>query len=386
MPHPKFQVHKDGPKRYRVEVPKSLSSDRPRRRRRRFFSTLEAAEAFLRSFKTQLRDLGTSHPMLKPIDTHDADEAIRILKRHAIKHGIRRPKLRDIADEWVDRWNEQNRSVSLGKLFDQYLETRSQITQKHQQSLRYTKERFHRLHTRKVSTLTKDDIDDALWKLPPASFNAHLNRVRSVLTFGQKHGYLTKNPASLVEPIKRPRQSVKILPVETVELMLRTAQAHTPELLPFLCVSLFTGARREETSKLLWDDFNLPDKKLIVRAEISKTNQHRSIDLSDNLIAWLDTFNRKNGKRVMANFTSETLVYSRSKLWELMRNSDSSLPKHPPHNALRHCYVSHYLSLHGPESIWSLTIQAGHTSQVMFRHYLNIVSRADAERYWSIRP
>ena len=294
--------------------------------------------------------------------------------------------LRDIVDEWIDRWNEQNRSVSLRHLFDLYLETRKHDSVKHQQSLRYTKERFQKLHTRKVTTLTKDDIDDALWKLPPASYNAHLRRMRSVLTFGQKHGYLSKNPALLVESIKRPRQSVKILPVEQVESMLRAAQANVPTLLPFLCVSLFTGARSEEISKLLWSDFNLPDRKLIIRAEISKTNQHRPIDLSDNLIAWLETFKRQEGRRVMAGWTRSTLSAARSKVWEIMREAQPSLLKHPPHNALRHCWVSHYLSKHGPESIWSLTIQAGHSSQVMFRHYLNIVSKADAEKYWSIKP
>jgi hypothetical protein len=202
MPHPKFQVHKDGPKRYRVEICKALSSDHPPRRRRHIFSTLEAAEKFLRSFKAQLRDLGTSHKILKPIDSYDAHEAIQRLKRHAIKHSIRRPKLLDLADEWIDRWHEQHRSISLGRLFDQYIETRSQDTQKYQQSLRYTKERMSRLHARKVSTLTKDEIEDAFWKLGPSSFNAHIRRVRSVLTFGQKHGYLKTNPAVLVQQIK----------------------------------------------------------------------------------------------------------------------------------------------------------------------------------------
>ena len=250
--------------------------------------------------------------------------------------------------------------------------------------MRYTKERFTRLHTRKVSTLTKDDIDDALWKLPPASFNAHLRRVRSVLTFGQKHGYLSRNPALLVDSIKRPRQSVKILPVETVELMLRTAQANVPEVLPFLCVSLFTGARPEETSKLLWSDFNLPDKKLIIRPEISKTNRHRPIDLSDNAVAWLETFKRQSNRRVMAGWTRATLSAARSKVWETMRQAQPTLPKHPPHNVLRHCWVSHYLCLHG--SIDKLLLQSGHSRAVMFDHYLNIVPKADAERYWSIRP
>jgi hypothetical protein len=159
MPRPKFQVHKDGPRRYRVEIPKLLSVDR--KRKRHFFPTLEHAESFLRSFKTQLRDLGTSVRILKPVDAIDANEAIQLLKRHAIKHSIRRPKLRDIADEWIDRWHDQHRSVSLAKLFDEFLETRSQDSQKHQQSLRYTKERLQRLHARKVSTLTKEEIEDA---------------------------------------------------------------------------------------------------------------------------------------------------------------------------------------------------------------------------------
>ena len=176
---PNSKSHKDGRGRYGVNIPKSLSSDRPRRRRRRFFSTLEEAEAFVRSFKSQLRDLGTSFRILKPLDSADADEAIQALRRHAIKHGIRRPRLRDIADEWIDRWNEQNRSVSLRHLFDQYLETRKHDSTKHQQSLRYTKERMQRLHTRKVSTLTKDDIEDAFWKLAASQFQCPFATGRS---------------------------------------------------------------------------------------------------------------------------------------------------------------------------------------------------------------
>jgi hypothetical protein len=116
MPHPKLQIHKDYRGRYEVNIPKSLSSDRPRRRRRRFFSTHDEAEAFVKSFKSQLRDLGTSFRILKPLDSADADEAIKALRRHPIKHGIRRQRLRDIVDEWIDRWNEQNRSVSLRHL------------------------------------------------------------------------------------------------------------------------------------------------------------------------------------------------------------------------------------------------------------------------------
>jgi hypothetical protein len=70
MPHPKLQIHKDYRGRYEVNIPKSLSSDRPRRRRRRFFSTHDEAEAFVRSFKSQLRDLGTSFRILMSSDSY----------------------------------------------------------------------------------------------------------------------------------------------------------------------------------------------------------------------------------------------------------------------------------------------------------------------------
>jgi integrase len=376
MPRPKFQVHKDGPARYRVEVPKSLSADR--KRRRHFFPTAEQAKSFLRAFQAQLRDLGSSVRILKPVDSIDANEAIQLLKRHAVEHGLRRPKLRDLAEEWIDRWQEQHRSVSLAKLFEEYLESRSEDSQKHQQG------RLQRLHARKVSTLTKEEIEDAFWKLPPASFNAHLRRVRSVLAFGVKHGYLSRDPALLVQQIKRPRQSVKILPVETVELMFRTAQASVAEVLPFLCVSLFTGARPEEISKLLGNDFNLEDKVPRIRPEISKTNRHRIINLSENLIAWLATFPRREGRRVMAGWTRAILGAARHRLWQLMREKQADLPRHAPHNALRHCCVSHYLCLHG--SIDQLLLQSGHSRAVMFEHYLNIVAKSDAEKYWNLRP
>ena len=118
-----------------------------------------------------------------------------------------------------------------------------------------------------------------------------------VLTFGMKHGYLSrKSRSSWLSRSNVQDSPSRFFRLKTVELMLRTAQASVPEVLPFLCVSLFTGARPEETSKLLWSDFNLPDKKLIIRPEISKTNRHRPIDLSDNAVAWLETFKRQEGQ------------------------------------------------------------------------------------------
>jgi hypothetical protein len=204
MAKAKLLPHKDGNGYWRIEIPKSLSSDHPKRRRRHYFKTQAEAENFLKGFKRQQRVLGTSIRILRPAEVIDANAALNLLRTHCHEHEIRQPTLQDVAHAWIDNWNEQHRSISLEKLFNQFLETRSGDSQKHQQSLQYTKDRFKDFHKTKVSALTKEDVEDALWKLPPASYNAHLRRVKSVLNFGLKHGYLAKNPSLLVEPIKSP--------------------------------------------------------------------------------------------------------------------------------------------------------------------------------------
>jgi hypothetical protein len=76
---------------------------------------------------------------------------------------------------------------------------------------------------------------------------------------------------------------------------------------------------------LLWSDFNIEDKVLIIRPEISKTNRHRRIDISENLISWLQTFKRQPGRRVMAGWSRATLGAARNKLWQLMREKQADL-------------------------------------------------------------
>lgn len=96
MPRPKLLPYKDGPKRYRVEIPK-IPFQRQTEKKKHFFPTLEQSEPFLRAFKAQRRDLGTSVLILRPAESIDAASAIRLLRRHAEKHGIRQPNLPDVA-------------------------------------------------------------------------------------------------------------------------------------------------------------------------------------------------------------------------------------------------------------------------------------------------
>lgn len=87
----------------------------------------------------------------------------------------------------------------------------------------------------------------------------------------------------------------------------------------------------------------------------------------------------------MAGWTRATLGAARNKVWALMREEQPELGNHAPHNVLRHCHDSYWLSVNNGNTAL-LALQSGHSGDVMFKHYLNIVSKADAEKYWNLKP
>lgn len=54
-----------------------------------------------------------------------------------------------------------------------------------------------------------------------------------------------------------------------------------------------------------------------------------------------------------------------------------------PHNVTRHSYVSHAVMLHGAKDV---AMRAGHSEDMLFRHYRALVTRQQAEAYFAIRP
>ena len=60
-------------------------------------------------------------------------------------------------------------------------------------------------------------------------------------------------------------------------------------------------------------------------------------------------------------------------------------PKCPPKNCLRHSFVTYHVALYRDAGKTALLVS--HRNQdILFRHYLGIANRNDAERYFNIVP
>ncbi len=116
-----------------------------------------------------------------------------------------------------------------------------------------------------------------------ADVNRSLALLRAVLNFGLRAGWLARNPFSMTAGIVSTAQEVtrtRILSTDEQRRLLRACQdPFRQHIYPLVLVALDSGARHKELITLRWQDVDLANGKLVIRAENAKTNIEREIDL-----------------------------------------------------------------------------------------------------------
>jgi hypothetical protein len=137
-------------------------------------------------------------------------------------------------------------------------------------------------------------------------------------------------------------------------------------------LSAFSGLRREEI-RLDWCEVKLERNLIDLPFQKSKNRRRKLIEISSNLKEWLLPYVREGGS-----------VMPRKKLQLAFENAAKEVGIIPwPQNGLRHSFCYYSVSSKGFE--WT-SLQADHSIQMLRKHYWEVVSKEEAERYWSIAP
>jgi integrase len=164
---------------------------------------------------------------------------------------------------------------------------------------------------------------------------------------------------------------IEILTVDELSRLLRHA---TAELVSYLAIGAFAGLRRAELERLDWKEIDLDDGLIEIPASKAKSAQRRHVHILPNLSAWLRSYAKPSGKVTPTNY---------KKL--LKKARDAAGITQWPNNGLRHSYASYHLAQF--KSADSLALELGHSgTDIIFRHYREVVKPADAQRYWQILP
>lgn len=373
--------------KWRLNLPAAISPSG--KRERHLFEKHSEALAEANRLRQTFHDFGRSMKMLPASRLIEAIECWELLDKSAGGRSVSPGSLRNIVLREIKTQKERAKSCSLNSLFDQYLAKlqRDGRTEHYRKAFKWCRGYFREVLEEPVSDLKSKDIANAFEDLSSGERNANLRLVRAVINYGVKQGFLKFNPATQVEFVRREKIEVKPLANELVRGMLQDAATSDSrlELLPYLATGFFCGCREAELFKICWSDLFLPEKRLLIRASVSKTRNKRYIEILGHGVDWLQLYLSKLEKppqpeeRLMRAYTPSKLRDARLANWQAAGGTGTE-----PINSKRRTCASCHLALH--EDYDRLSRQLGHTSSQMSLQYAGGVTREQAVDFFSIRP
>jgi integrase len=352
-----------------LDVPPTLSSTG--KRQRLYFGTKEDAE-FELSVIRERRMFGEAR--LSPTQAYEAIQAIRLLEPLGVS-------LVAAVSGFIDMHNRRSASATFRTLFDQYLDSRSDYSPAYRKELRISRDKFAPLHDRMVSDLQPRDFEPLLDALPASARNACMRYLRAVFTFGIRRGFLSENPAKGLDFVRVKKKETEVFSPEQIQGMLDYSLESDLGLVPYFVFCAFAGVRADgegEISKLEWSDISLTEKSVTLRPEITKKNRRRSVDLSENALAWIMEYRNRGGKTdgPVVAYKDEALRNHRRKV-QHAAGVDKWIQA-----GLRHTFCSYHLAMH--ENVDRLVIQSGHENvETMWKSYYRVVTKASAGKFVS---
>jgi len=241
----------------------------------------------------------------------------------------------------------------------------------------------HRLNTfatdfgdSKLSEITLDDLRewvmDEDWK-PRTRIN-FLTKVSQLYGYAIRHKWADSNVAASIDRPMVDETTPEIYSLTEAEALLKHADKFG--LLPYVAIGLFAGVRSAEQMRLAGTAINFDNKAITIGADVAKKRGQRMIEMNPTLIAWLEPCKEalKNGP-----IYSDSRKFRKSKDQLLESVGFDWKP-----NALRHSFGSYHLAMY--QNIAQTADIMGNSTDIIHRHYKTLVGKAEAEKYWNLRP
>lgn len=209
--------------------------------------------------------------------------------------------------------------------------------------------------------------------LSPRTKLNRLESVRLLFSFSVKRGYLSTNPALAVEGFSDTsrHQPVKIHTPEQVGKLLRYWQNEDLNICRMLALRYFAGLRACEVQRMTEEDIKLDRGIIEVRAAVAKqtrSRRRRIVTIQPNLKRWLAL----GGEIPLTDFNT--------KMARVGKAADVEWTD----NVARHSFVSYHLAKF--QNAGRTALEAGHTEQMTFGNYRELVTAEEAEKFWAIHP
>ena len=225
--------------------------------------------------------------------------------------------------------------------------------------------------------VTASEIEAWLYAQPWAdkTRHGHLLTLRTLFDFGIGRGFVSSNPALAVDlPTLAPVERGVHSPAQVRQVL---AACQDPHTLRFLAIRYFAGLRASEAAALSEEEVR--QEFILVSAAKAKTRQRRLVTIQPNLRKWLEVSHARGGRLPLRQANNRLCVAIKA----------AAVPW--PDNVTRHSFCSYHLAHFG--NAGRTAMEAGHTEEMLFRHYRELmtvngalITPSVAREFWEIKP
>lgn len=239
-----------------------------------------------------------------------------------------------------------------------------------------------------IGSVTTPDLQSWLdgLKLSSQSYANNRRVAHLLFEFAVARGYCLDNPAAKVERPKIRNAEVQIFtPDETCRLLM----AATEDFLPCLALGMFAGLRSAEIERVTWKDIDLKQGHIVVGADAAKTASRRIVPICDALAAWLAPYAGRTGGlwthgRDYFHKQQEATAAATGVKADPAKGIVEQKPVAWKKNGCRHSFASYSFALCADAG--RVAGYCGNSPQVIHRHYKQLCTPADAQKFFSINP
>jgi integrase len=230
-----------------------------------------------------------------------------------------------------------------------------------------------------LSHIRADDIQE--WfdarQEPPTSRQSNHGRFGALFRLATERKWVSENPMDFVRKPKAEEGPPTILTVEQAKELLEWTVHHRKRMLGYLVFTLFAGVRPGEAMRLGWDSARLDgdEPHVVVQGPDSKTSRRRITYLLPSAVLWFRVAKAVGGVMPLKKAAQRDYLQGARKVLGF---------KQWPKDILRHSCASYWLGLTGEAQTVSTNL--GHSINVLYRHYRELVLREDARKFWAIVP
>ena len=374
----------------------SIERDGRRSRTHRSFADEDAAWLFAEDKDREISNHGVRYGDIPP-EVRRAFDFYRDQVAELTSIGASVPKFEDLissalSDIRLRHHEAAENALSVAEAVEAFVSYKS--TRVKDRQLSDLKDRLKRFAqdfgTRTMQSITTQEIDKWLTGLrsrrnPSKTSKAPLlaplsrNHYRATLHALFGHGaaparsWCSRNPVADLEPERVETAEPEAYCVEDVMRIMQTAVDHKPELVPVLALGMFGGLRVSEATEIDLGKIKPDTDEFRVGAD-HKTGA-RLAPCTDALKAWFLAQPRRRGKAWLSSRRS--LVDQVQELFALAGVDAID-------NGARHSFISYRCA--ESRDIARVADECGNSVGTIKAHYRQLVTAADAERFFKIRP